>query len=391
MLTSVTAPRRLDPMLWQVLAVVAVVLSATALGLAIATVRRLGERDPAAVPAALRRVLLVRDLPPELTATFGKVRPGREKIAFIANPTKPGVAQVRELAYRACSMRYLPEPIWIYTAINNTGTDLAREAIEAGADVLVAVGGDGTVRAVAEAAIESNVPMGIIPVGTGNLLARNLELPVNDSAAALRTVLDGEDTRVDVGRLVATRESGDTRTFLFLVLAGVGIDAEMVAGATDRLKRRIGWLAYFLAATRHFTATRMRASVSVDGSDPVMGSMRTVLVANCGRLPGGVVLIPDARINDGMLDITTLDARAGVAGWAELFGEVVLQGANLSSPNRPEGWRVGRIDHARGTAVTIELEAPQPIQADGESLGRAVAITARVEPGVLAVRTRDVA
>ena len=134
--------------------------------------------------------------PVKVGARNAKARPGRERIAFIANPTKPGVAQVREMAYRACSMRYLPEPIWIYTAMNNTGADLAREAVEAGADVLVAIGGDGTVRAVAEAAIETGVPLGIIPVGTGNLLARNLDLPTNDSAAALRAVLDGTETKV---------------------------------------------------------------------------------------------------------------------------------------------------------------------------------------------------
>jgi diacylglycerol kinase family enzyme len=374
-------------MVWQVLAVAAVLIAGAALALAIAATRRLGERDPASVHPFVRRVLLVKTIPTELAAGFAESRPGRERVAFIANPTKPGVAQLRDLSYRVCSARHLPEPIWLYTAINYTGRDLAREALAAGADVLVAVGGDGTVRAVASVAIDERVPLGVIPLGTGNLFARNLGVPVNDTGAALRAVLDGANEAVDVGRLTVVRESGEEREYLFLVLAGVGIDAEMVAGADEKLKRRFGWLAYFYALVRHTTSTRMRASVTVSGLEPVVGKMRTVLIANCGRMPGGLVLVPDARVNDGALDIATLDARGGVAGWAELAGQVVLQGTKVSTPLLPEAWRVGRIDHARGTGVDIIMEAPHRVQADGESLGRAVTVRAVVEPGCLTVRT----
>ena len=244
-----------------------------------------------------------------------------------------------------------------------------------------------TVLAVASVAIEAGVPLGVIPIGTGNLFARNLGVPVNDLGAALRSVLDGANEAVDVGRLTVVRESGEEREYLFLVLAGVGIDAEMVAGADEKLKRRFGWLAYFWALIRHTTSTRMRASVTVRGLEPVTGKMRTVLIANCGRLPGGLVLVPDARVNDGALDIATLDARGGVAGWAELAGQVVLQGTKASTLTLPEAWRVGRIDHTRGASVDIVMEAPQRVQADGESLGRAISVRAVVEPGCLTVRT----
>jgi diacylglycerol kinase family enzyme len=374
-------------MVWQVLAVVAVVIAVAAMSLAIAATRRLGERDPVAVHPFVRRVLFVNEIPADIAGSFTKDRPGRERLAFIANPTKPGVAQLRELSYRVCAARHLPEPIWLYTAPNYTGRDLAREAVTAGANVLIAAGGDGTVRAVASVAIEACVPLGVIPLGTGNLFARNLGIPINDSEAALRTVLEGVSDAVDVGRMTVVRESGEEREFLFLVLAGVGIDAEMVAGADERLKRQFGWLAYFWALIRHTTSTRMRASVTVGGLEPVVGKMRTVLVANCGRLPGGLVLVPDARVNDGALDIATLDARGGVAGWADLAGQVVLQGTKASPLTLPEAWRVGRIDHARGASVDIVMEAPQRVQADGESLGRAIIVRAVVDAGCLTVRT----
>ena len=376
---------------WQTLAIAAAGLAVLATIVAFAALRRLGERDPETMRPWLRRALLIRETPPELVAAFASDRPGRERFAFIVNPTKPGVDRLRAIAYQTCAARHLPEPIWLYTAVGNTGLDLAREAVAAGADVLIAAGGDGTVRPVAAVAIETGLPLGIIPLGTGNLFARNLDLPIGSPTEALRAIVDGTDAQVDIGRLTVTRESGDEREYIFLVMAGVGIDAEMVAGAGERLKRRLGWLAYFFAAFRHFSAKRMRASVTVEGLEAVTGKMRTVLVANCGRLPGGLVLVPDARIDDGQLDIATLDARAGVAGWAGLVGEVVLQGRSMPTPTLPDAWRAGRIDHARGPSVDIVMEAPQRVQADGELLGRATRIRAAVDAGCLTVRSRGIA
>ena len=332
-------------------------------------------------------MLGIRENPHEDAVAFGTARPGRQLVAFVVNPTKPGIAQLREAAYRACSMRYLPEPLWLYTTLDEPGAEVAKRAVDAGATVLVAVGGDGTVRAVAAAAAAASLPLGVIPLGTGNLLARNVGLPLTDSSAALRIALDGRESPVDMGWLTVTRESGDEHEHPFLVIAGLGLDAEMVASTRDSLKSRFGWFAYFIGALRHLSATRMNATVRVDDGEPVSGRMRTVLIANCGKLPGGVVLVPDARIDDGALDIATLDARGGIAGWAELFGQVWFQGTRLNAPTLPDAWRIGRIDHARGTSVDITAESPQRIQVDGESMGRAVRIRARIEPGALHVRS----
>src|SRR5690606_6531071 len=132
---------------------------------------------------------------------FSNPGEGKEVVAFIANPTKEGIAELREQAFRACANRYLPQPMWFHTTEYDPGVSMTREAIEAGADVVVAVGGDGTVRAVAGVAAEKGVPMGILPMGTGNILARNLELPLTDRKAALRGILEGENKVIDVGRL----------------------------------------------------------------------------------------------------------------------------------------------------------------------------------------------
>lgn len=369
-------------------AAIALVIAVAAMSLAATITKRVGVRDPIAVPPFWRRVLRIRPVPPAAEA-FAQFQGREQRVAFIANPTKAGIAEVREQALRACSIRYLPQPMWLYTSEDDPGTGQTREALEAGADVVVAVGGDGTVRAVAEALAGTDVPLGILPIGTGNLFARNLDLPLGDIPGLLRTVLEGAEARVDVGWLDIERgdvRPGEPTRHLFLVMAGAGFDAEMVAGADDRLKRRVGWFAYFLAAVKHLGERRMTASVSVNGSEPITAQMRTVLLANVGTLPGGFTLIPDASATDGRLDIATLDARAGIVGWTELFGSVVAQGAGLKQPEILKAYRASRIDHTRGKVVAIRMEQPQKVQVDGEALGRATAISAEVDAGALIVR-----
>lgn len=376
-------------MLAVVIGSIALVVGLVALALAITVTRRVGARDPFAVPALWRRVLRVRPAPAASSGAFGLDHPERQRVAFVANPSKEGVSGIRERAMRACAIRYLPEPMWFTTTQDDPGTGQAREAIDAGADVVVAVGGDGTVRAVAQALAGTDVAMGILPMGTGNLFARNLDLPINDPTALMRTAIEGADRAVDVGYLDLERafpSHGDDGRHLFLVMAGAGIDAEMVAGANPTLKRKLGWLAYFFAALEHLGDKRMTASVQIDDAEPVTNEMRTVLLANAGRLPGGLQLIPDASVSDGHLDIATLDARAGIVGWTDLVGSVVAQGAGIKQSEVLQAWRASRIDHGRGKRVDITMTSPQRVQVDGEELGQATRITAWLEPGSLKVR-----
>jgi len=376
-------------MLATILAATALVIALIGLWLAVALARKVGSRDPFAVPKAWRRILRVRPATAASPGAFSLDHPERQRVAFIANPSKENVAEVRERAMRACAIRYLPEPMWFTTTIEDPGVGQTRKALELGADVVVAVGGDGTVRAVAEGLAGTGVAMGILPMGTGNLFARNLALPIQDTAAQLRTVLEGADRTVDVGYLTVKRAfagHGEDGTHVFLVMAGAGIDAEMVDGANPALKRRLGWMAYFFAALEHLGDKRMTATVSIDGGEEVTNEMRTVLLANAGRLPGGLQLIPDASISDGKLDIATIDARAGIVGWTDLFGSVIAQGAGMKQSELLQAWRASRIDHARGQRVEITLDSPERVQVDGDGLGRARHITAWIEPGALKVR-----
>jgi YegS/Rv2252/BmrU family lipid kinase len=373
-----------------VLGMVGLGVALLALVLAVSVTRHIGHRDPLNVPRLWHRVLFIHQPPQHVAEDVPPMYTRNQRIAFVANPTKAGVGQLREQAMRACAIRYLPEPMWFTTTEADPGIGQAQRAIELGADVVVACGGDGTVRAVATAVAHSGASLAIVPMGTGNIFARNLEIPITDPTAALRLAIDGEDHTVDVGwmdvRGTPAPDDHEPASHLFLVIAGGGLDAEMVAGADERLKQRLGWFAYFFAAVAHLGTKRIAARITVDGAEPTETHMRTVMMGNVGRLPGGLQLIPDASAVDGMLDVATLDARGGLVGWTELFGTVVAQNAGIRDPWWARVLKASRVDHVRAKTVDITFHTPQKVQVDGEVLGRATEITARVDPGALRVR-----
>ncbi|MDM7855193.1 diacylglycerol/lipid kinase family protein [Cellulomonas alba] len=320
-------------------------------------------------------------------------------VAFVANPTKPDVAQLGALIRRYRAERGQPEPLWLETTAADPGVGQTRAAVEAGADLVVAIGGDGTVRAVAEGLVGTSVPMGLIPLGTGNLLARNLDIPVGDPVTALEIALAGRDREIDVGWLRVLRWESDVdddvaraaepgpddqpRDHIFLVIAGVGFDAAMVADTDEHLKARVGWVAYFFSGIRHLHGSRARVHVRLDDGATQTTRLRSLLIGNCGRLPGGITLLPDAVVDDGWLDVAAIDTRIGLAGWAQLFGEVVLQGVGLRN-DLPA--KIGRIDHTRARTVHVVLPGGEHVQVDGDVVGRVTEVAARVDPGALVVR-----
>ncbi|WP_278235601.1 diacylglycerol kinase family protein [Isoptericola sp. AK164] len=314
-------------------------------------------------------------------------RPQRPQLAVVVNPSKESTQQAMETVRRVAGEAALPAPRFYETTVDDPGIGQARAAVRDGADIVVAAGGDGTVRAVAEGMLGSEVPMGIIPAGTGNLLARNLDLPLTDPKDALAVVLGGIDRSIDVGRVRVTErppdEEPDDTDHLFLVIAGLGFDAAMVADADDQLKAKMGWVAYFLAGARHLHGRRMATRITVDDEEPVEARLRSIMVGNCGRLPGGINLLPDAALDDGVLDVAAIDTRGGLAGWAQLFGEVVAQGMGVQNDMRA---KIGRIDHVKARRATIRVEDGEQAQVDGEVLGKAVQIQTWVEPGALVVR-----
>lgn len=333
--------------------------------------------------------------------------------AIVVNPAKvDDLAEFRRLCERVAVQCQLPAPLWFETTPIEQGASQAARAVAEGASVVVAVGGDGTVRQVASALVGTQVPLALVPMGTGNLLARNLKIPLGSTAELIAAAYTGRDTDVDVGWLSAepltdaeVRELKEAKRFsnlreddgavpqadgseehIFLVIAGLGFDAAIVAGADDGLKEKIGWLAYSVTAIKHLTGRRIEARMWMgDEHHPDHLRARTILFANCGRLPGGVALLPDARIDDGWMDVATIDARGGLVGWASVAGTVALQGIGV----RRKTIEVdpGTIEFRRCRHVRIQTRHPEAVQVDGDLVGISRHITARIEPASLRVRS----
>ncbi len=258
---------------------------------------------------------------------------------------------------------------WQETTPEDEGTGLARDALADSADLVVVAGGDGTVRAVATALAGTGAALGIVPTGTGNLLARNLSLPLHQSAA-LDVALDGEPRRLDLG--CATAEGEPPRHFV--VMAGVGMDAAMIAGASAESKLRLGWFAYVLSGVRSLRQRPVPCTVVVDGGAPLHRVVRSVVAGNVGQLQAGLRLLPDARPDDGQLDVAVIAPR-GALGWLHLASRLLRR--------RDSGG--GPLERLRATHLEVRLARPQRWEYDGEPAGRTTSLVVTVEPGALTV------
>jgi YegS/Rv2252/BmrU family lipid kinase len=257
------------------------------------------------------------------------------------------------------------EPAWRETTPEQTGEAQARAAVRDGADLVLVCGGDGTVTAAAAGVAGSGVPLALIPLGTGNLLARNLRLPI-DLGEALTIALTGSNRSLDVG--VANDRP-------FLTMAGLGLDAKMLAGASEPVKKRFGWAAYVVSALKHLRDRPMRVTLRTDGGRPLRRLASGVIVGNVGELQGGMPLLPDAVPDDGMLEVVVLSAQ-GLADWLRVAMHVLLRRPGGTEHVLRRTFRELRIDISR--AHLWEL--------DGEVIGRTRQIAITVRPGTLLVR-----
>jgi YegS/Rv2252/BmrU family lipid kinase len=287
------------------------------------------------------------------------------KAAVIVNPIKHGdLAAFRTLVHATMAGHGWAEPLWLETTPAETGQGLARAAVHTQVDLVLASGGDGTVTACADGLAGSGVPLGVLPAGTGNLLARNLGLPLSLDAA-LAVGIGGADRRLDVG-------TANGRTFV--AMAGLGFDAELLDSTREPLKRRLGWAAYALSGVRHLGERPVRASLRADGGPVLRRRASSVLIGNVGALQGGVTLLPGAEPDDGVLDLLVLTAR-GLAGWLALATDVLLRRRRTS--------HLARIAFRD---LHVVLDRPQLWELDGEVIGRTRQLRVSVRPGALLVR-----
>jgi diacylglycerol kinase (ATP) len=318
-----------------------------------------------------RRVIEIEEQPPMTDSPASQRR-----AAVIINPTKFGdVAAVRDQVAKGLRSHGWGEAMFLETTEDDPGHGQALEALDAGVDLVCSLGGDGTVREVAQALVHTGTPLGLLPGGTGNLLARNLDLPLDDLDEALTIALTGHDQPIDVG-LVAFDPSGEhakTDEKVFLVMAGLGFDAAMMRGAPERLKNRVGWLAYAVSGAKNLRGPRAKARLSADEGEEVTRRIQTVVVGNCGTLTGGIQLLPDAKVDDGWLDAIVLSPK-GIASWAAVAARVLTHRGHA------------RVERLRCRELAVRVDRPTQAQLDGDVVGTVRALRTRVDPGALLVR-----
>jgi diacylglycerol kinase family enzyme len=319
---------------------------------------------------------------------------GRPRAAVIFNPTKSGIDVLRAAVTRAEQLQELAPSLWIETTADDPGKGMAIAAVTSAVDLVIAAGGDGTVRSVAAGLRGTGVPLGLVPIGTGNIFARNLGIPVNDQADAVVLAFAGIDRAVDVIVADVTRADGMVETHASLVMAGIGIDATMIANTNPELKRRVGWLAYVDAGLRAIPASKpFRVVYRTDAGRLYRSRVSSILVANLGVLPGNIELVPDAEIDDGKLDVVVLQPRNAM-GWLFIWRKVTWENRVLrrSAIGRQFLDLTGRnrrqeILYSRGRVVDIEIEAaPEELEIDGDEFGTVVSARFRVDPASLIVR-----
>ena len=391
-------------------------------------------------------------------------RPDQPLACVIINPSKRrATTAVQGVLERELREAGYAGPVWLETSVSEPGTMQARLALAARARLVVAAGGDGTVRSVAAGVAGTQARMGIIPLGTANLAARNLGVPVGDPRAAARVAAHGVDLPADLAwvrteplpesdvgldktgtprtaeqaevlgaattaeptrpppadpvdpaggveaadpprlsagtaRAVRTVQRATRRTRQWarptlgdehacMVVAGIGFDAGLVASTRPALKARVGWGAYALAAMENLGSPRMDLVLSLldeAGQRRVERlRARNLLVANGGRLPAGITLLPQARTDDGLLDVAAIDTVAGLAGWSSLARQVLPPYAAHYSES---GRSLGRVVLRRGGEVAVQLSAPALVEVDGDLLAPTQGMRVRIDPGALLIR-----
>jgi diacylglycerol kinase family enzyme len=254
---------------------------------------------------------------------------------------------------------------FLVTEKAEAGVSAASSAALDGAELVVAVGGDGTVRGCAEGLAGTGVPLGVVPHGTANLLARTLRIPRH-----VRTALAVALGAGSIDRIIDLAVADGVP---FTAMAGMGLDAAVVAGT--KLKHQFGWLAYAMSGAVHLALPPARFTIRLDDGAPIEREARSVVAGNSGLLPGGFSLLPEARLDDGVLDVGVL-APCGPFGWTRLATRVLTQSHRQDR----------MLERFQARKVEVSTCVLLPREVDGELVASGHTLTVAVLPNALTVR-----
>lgn len=285
------------------------------------------------------------------------------KVAVVAHSGKSiggGLGELRA----ALARRGVETPWWYEVDKSKYVPAKVRKAVDKGAELVVVWGGDGTVQRAVDVLAGTDVTMAVIPAGTANLFASNLGIP-SDIERAVEIGLGGAHKRLDVATMNGER---------FAVMAGVGFDALMINDADRGAKDRFGRLAYVWAGARHINDAETRARIEVDGVEWFDGQAACVLFGNVGTLMGGVEVFPEARPDDGAIELGVLSAQ-GAWQWTRLLARAAV-GHVERSP---------LVQTTAGRKIVVELASKRRYELDGGARGKTDRLKVNVIPGALSV------
>ncbi|KIP99406.1 transcriptional regulator [Curtobacterium flaccumfaciens] len=307
------------------------------------------------------------------------------------NPTKIDAARLRAVLRTEERAHGWDESLWLTTSADDDGRAAARAACAAHPSVVLVAGGDGTLRIVAEELRGTGIPVALLPSGTGNLFARNLGLPLGDLQRSVRAGLTGVDRPIDVGLADLTDPAGVTTSHAFLVMTGIGLDASMAADTNAWVKKRLGWVAYSDPIARSVIGNRqIPVHYGIDDAPLRSMSAHTIIVGNCGTLTAGILLLPAARPDDGVLDAVAFRP-AGWFGWTKVGYALTL---NRFFSRTRFGRLLARVlptsralRYTRARTLRLTVDTPERVQLDGDAFGEVVAVTLTTDRHGLVLRT----
>jgi YegS/Rv2252/BmrU family lipid kinase len=292
----------------------------------------------------------------------------RRRCAVIYNPTKVS-EKFRDLMEDNLQRKGWRDTLWLETSVEDLGRAMTRQAVAEQVDLVIGAGGDGTIRYVADGLAHTGIPLGLVPAGTGNLLARNLDLPLEE-VDAIEVALSGQVRQIDLVKITVDDRAPEH----FAVMAGIGMDAMIMDETDEDLKDKVGSAAYFVAAGRALGRMPVPMTVQLDTSRPVRRRAMLCVIGNVGTLRGNLTLIPGASPDDGLLDLYIASPRR-FRHWVKLALRLITRRAKKDD----------RVDQRTGKRVRIIIDGKDNYQLDGDVVGESTTLTAEIQPGALAI------
>lgn len=294
-----------------------------------------------------------------------------QQVAIVWNPSKTSREELEDALGDAVERTGAAlEVLWLTTSPDDPGRAAAEKAVASGAELVVAAGGDGTVRVVIAGLVGSGIPCALLPAGTVNLLARNLDLPLRLDEA-IETALADDQRDIDLIKITADDGEPD----YFAVMAGIGMDAVIMDETDPGLKKAVGPAAYAIAAGKALGRKPLPMTITLDDGTPIRRRSILCVIGNVGEVPGVVSLIPEARLDDGRLDLLVASPRR-LRDWITAIVRVLLRRHHEDA----------NLDHWTGHRVKITVDGPESYQLDGDTEGKAASLTAEIVPAAVTVK-----